>query len=288
MKLALGTVQFGLSYGIANQKGQVSEKEVRKILKYAKNSNIDTIDTAIGYGDSEQCLGHVGVSNWKIITKLPEIPQDCKDIKSWINSQFTRSLNRLKMTHVKGILLHRPMQLLEPFGQEIWSAMQKIKKVGLVDKIGFSIYKPEELDQLWTDFQPDIIQSPFNILDQRLEVSGWLDKLHDNGIEVHVRSVFLQGLLLMNMRDRPVKFKSWDNLWKTLDEWLTEQKLTPLEACIGFVNSDRRINSIVVGVNSQYQLKQILGALTKEVGQIPKDLIITDQNLINPSNWVNL
>ncbi len=288
MKLALGTVQFGLSYGIANQKGQVSEKEVRKILKYAKNSNIDTIDTAIGYGDSEKCLGHVGVSTWKIITKLPEIPQDCKDIKSWINSQFTRSLNRLKMTHVKGILLHRPMQLLEPFGQEIWSAMQKIKKVGLVDKIGFSIYKPEELDQLWTDFQPDIIQSPFNILDQRLEVSGWLDKLHDNGIEVHVRSVFLQGLLLMNMRDRPVKFKSWDNLWKTLDEWLTEQKLTPLEACIGFVNSDRRINSIVVGVNSQYQLKQILGALTKEVGQIPKDLIITDQNLINPSNWVNL
>ena len=288
MKIALGTVQFGLEYGVANQKGQVFEYEAKKIIEYAKEHNIDTIDTAIGYGDSEQCLGSIGVKNWEIITKIPEIPQNCKDINSWIDDQFMESLNRLKVNNVKGLMLHRPMQLVDSIGQEIWLKMKDLKKNNLVDKIGFSIYDPEELDKLYDDFHPDIIQAPFNIFDQRLETSGWLEKLHNSGVEVHIRSVFLQGLLLISAKDRPIEFKRWAYLWKILDKWLAEEGLTPLEACIGFANANEYISHIVVGVDSKSQLKQILEASDKVLDFFPSSIITTDQSLINPSNWTDL
>jgi aryl-alcohol dehydrogenase-like predicted oxidoreductase len=288
MKIALGTVQFGLEYGIANQKGQVFEYEAKKIIEYAKEHNIDTIDTAIGYGDSEQCLGGIGVKNWDIITKIPEIPQNCKDINSWIDDQFMESLNRLKVNNVKGLMLHQPMQLVDSIGQEIWLKMKDLKKNNLVDKIGFSIYDPEELDKLYDDFHPDIIQAPFNIFDQRLETSGWLEKLHNSGVEVHIRSVFLQGLLLISAKDRPIEFKRWAYLWKILDKWLAEEGLTPLEACIGFANANEYISHIVVGVDSKSQLKQILEASDKVLDFFPSSIITTDQSLINPSNWTDL
>ena len=288
MKIALGTVQFGLEYGVANQKGQVFEYEAKKIIEYAKEHNIDTIDTAIGYGDSEQCLGSIGVKNWEIITKIPEIPQNCKDINSWIDDQFMESLNRLKVNNVKGLMLHQPMQLVDSIGQEIWLKMKDLKKNNLVDKIGFSIYDPEELDKLYDDFHPDIIQAPFNIFDQRLETSGWLEKLHNSGVEVHIRSVFLQGLLLISAKDRPIEFKRWAYLWKILDKWLAEEGLTPLEACIGFANANEYISHIVVGVDSKSQLKQILEASDKVLDFFPSSIITTDQSLINPSNWTDL
>jgi aryl-alcohol dehydrogenase-like predicted oxidoreductase len=288
MKIVLGTVQFGLEYGIANQKGQVFEYEAKKIIEYAKEHNIDTIDTAIGYGDSEQCLGGIGVKNWDIITKIPEIPQNCKDINSWIDDQFMESLNRLKVNNVKGLMLHQPMQLVDSIGQEIWLKMKDLKKNNLVDKIGFSIYDPEELDKLYDDFHPDIIQAPFNIFDQRLETSGWLEKLHNSGVEVHIRSVFLQGLLLISAKDRPIEFKRWAYLWKILDKWLAEEGLTPLEACIGFANANEYISHIVVGVDSKSQLKQILEASDKVLDFFPSSIITTDQSLINPSNWTDL
>jgi len=288
MKIALGTVQFGLPYGVANQKGQVAESEVNKILEYAKECNIDLLDTAIGYGDSEQCLGNVGVNNWKIITKLPGIPQECININAWINDEFIESLKRLNVNRIKGLMLHRPMQLLDPIGKEIWSILQELKKCKLVEQVGFSIYEPKELEQLYTLFKPDIIQAPFNILDQRLKTSGWLEKLHNEGVEVHIRSIFLQGLLLIKKEDLPEKFNRWSSLWEAWDNWLTKEKLSPLEASISFVNLEPLIDYAVVGVDSLQQLEQIINISTKASCCPPKELIVTDQNLINPSNWKKL
>jgi aryl-alcohol dehydrogenase-like predicted oxidoreductase len=288
MKLALGTVQFGLPYGVANQQGQVTEDEATKILKYAKESNIDTLDTAIGYGDSEQCLGDVGVENWEIITKLPVIPKDCEDVDEWIKNEFSESLKRLKIKRIKGLMLHQPIQLLESIGDRIWSTLQTLKQSGLVEKVGFSIYEPQELKQLWTDFQPDIVQAPFNVLDQRLKISGWLEKLHNNNVEVHVRSIFLQGLLLMKKDSRPEKFIQWNTIWKVWDSWLEEVKMSPLEASLGFVNSESMIDRNVVGVDSLKQLKEIIACSDLQIKDIPIEITTTDQNLINPSNWRKL
>ena len=111
--LALGTVQFGLPYGVANISGQVSPKEIQLILATAKESGIDTIDTAIAYGDSEKSLGEVGVDGWNIVTKIPEIPllDSNLDIRKWLRHNIKESLGRLNVTSIYGVLLHRPDQL---------------------------------------------------------------------------------------------------------------------------------------------------------------------------------
>jgi aryl-alcohol dehydrogenase-like predicted oxidoreductase len=285
VKFALGTAQFGQPYGIANKDGQVNEESIKKILSRAKEVGIDTLDTAISYGVSEYFLGKVGVEGWKVITKLPKTPVDCSDIEEWVNNQMNGSLQRIGVKCVKAIMLHRPSQLLESKGQELWTAIQKLKYTGKIEKCGFSIYEPNELERLWKDFQPDIIQVPFNILDQRLKISGWLEKLNKSGVETHVRSLFLQGLLLINKDDRPEKFNRWNTVWDVWDEWLDKEKLTPLEACIGFINSEPFIDLTVVGVDNLQQLEQIITVSKKVINQPPKELMVTDENLINPSNW---
>ena len=118
-RLALGTVQFGRSYGIANQAGQVSPDQVAKILGRASTAGIDTLDTAIGYGDSEAVLGQIGVGRWQVISKLPEIPAECQDVTSWVQTAVMSSLERLGISRLRGLLLHRPEQLLGSQGDEL-------------------------------------------------------------------------------------------------------------------------------------------------------------------------
>jgi len=284
-KIALGTAQFGLSYGIANKHGQVSEISAIKILNKAFEEGVRTLDTAILYGNSEQCLGNIGVRGWDVITKLPEYPYENLDIIDWVNSQMKGSLKRLNVDKLKAVMLHNPKQLLEDNGIELWNALQKLKNSGVVNKIGYSIYDPEQLNQLWMMFKPDIIQVPFNIVDQRIKRSGWLEKMHDSGVEVHVRSVFLQGLLLMGKNERPKKFDRWRSLWDEWEVWLSEKRITPLEACINFVNSEPCVDAIVVGVDSLQQLEQILSVSLKDLEKPEKEFIVSDEKLINPYNW---
>ncbi|MBT4288059.1 MAG: aldo/keto reductase, partial [Deltaproteobacteria bacterium] len=155
-RLALGTAQFGLNYGIANQTGQISIKKGQEIINAAKKSGIDTLDTAILYGKSEDVLGNIGITNLKVITKLPEISQT-KHIKSHIKQLLKASFKRLKVDKVAGLLLHRPLQLLEPGYDKIYQVLKELRQEGLVEKIGYSIYSPTDLDVLWDSFHPDIV-----------------------------------------------------------------------------------------------------------------------------------
>jgi aryl-alcohol dehydrogenase-like predicted oxidoreductase len=285
MKLALGTVQFGMPYGVANTGGQVESNQVIKILKLASKCGVTTLDTAIGYGESESCLGTAGIEGWRIITKLPEIPSDSGNVPDWIENQFRMSLNRLKVDRIAGLMLHRPQQLLEPKGGQVWAKLKALKSSGQVERIGYSIYDPKELDRLWERYKPDIIQAPYSIFDQRLKTCGWLQKLRDNEVEVHVRSVFLQGLLLMEREQRPEKFKRWDETWDLWESWLKENNLTALQACISWVKFEENIDCFVAGVDSEEQLKQIL-AVTKDVKKaISPSNFSFDDELINPSKW---
>ena len=206
MKLALGTVQFGLPYGIANQAGQASRSEAKLMLQLASASGIDTLDTAIAYGSSETCLGEAGVQGFKVVTKLPVVPDDCGDVSAWIQQQVNLSLLRLGVTAVYGLLLHRPDQLLGANGAKIYQALQALKDKGQVQKVGISIYAPSELEALIPRFPFDLVQAPFNLVDRRFYSTGWMQRLKDNDVEVHTRSAFLQGLLLMNQSDIPSKF----------------------------------------------------------------------------------
>ena len=285
MKLALGTAQFGFAYGVANKNGQVSNREVKAIIESARNANVDTIDTAIAYGESEEQLGNAGVTGFNIITKLPPVPDGQPDVAQWMNQQVGSSHSRLKIQQLDGLLLHEPSQLLEKSGKELWRAAQSLKTNKIVSKIGYSIYDPSELDVLFEEFRPDIVQAPYNIIDRRLDSSGWLQKLFDNGVEVHARSVFLQGVLLMTHRDRLELFNNWSDLWLVLDKWQSKNSATTLETCLQFVLNETRINRAVVGVDSERQLHEVLLACNATVPTPPDTLATTDSLLLNPSCW---
>lgn len=284
-RLALGTVQFGLPYGVANQSGQVNLEETRTILKHAETAGLDTLDTAIGYGESEQRLGEIGVHNWKIISKLPSVPDNCSDIKKWIKDSVKSSMARLQVKQLQGMLLHRPQDLLGEHGDKLYRELEMLKDVGLVEKTGVSIYNPEELDEISSNFKFNIVQFPFNIFDQRMKDSGWLDRLKNMNIEVHVRSVFLQGLLLMPPEKRPHKFNQWESLWTKWDKWLDENQITSLEACLRYVFSLPGIDKIIIGVDSLEQLKEIITASNGELPDIPASVQCSDADLVNPSRW---
>jgi len=287
-RLALGTVQFGLLYGIANQFGQVSRDEVAKILGHAWTAGMDTLDTAIGYGDSEAILGGIGVDQWQVITKLPEFPVTCADVASWVQDLVADSIDRLGVPRLRGLMLHRSQQLLGPHGDKLYQALVVVRDLGKVEKIGVSVYGPDELDAIWPSYQFDLVQAPFNILDRRLVSSGWLNRLRQAGTEVHVRSVFLQGLLLMDAANRPGKFDRWQSLWDDWHRWLTDHALTPLQACLSFATSQPEINRVVLGVDSLEQLWEIF-ACAENPGKIPPESLMSDDlDLINPSHWSSL
>ena len=207
MKLALGTVQFGLPYGISNQSGKVMREDVKRILALSRASGINTIDTAIAYGDSEACLGAAGIEGFNIITKLPTIPERVADVGYWVRDQVHASLHRLGLQTAYGLLMHQPKQLLGLKGKAVVQALERLKVEGVMQKIGVSIYSPTELDPVFEACQIDLVQAPFNLIDQRLNTTGWLQKLHNAGVEVHTRSTFLQGLLLMPSTMIPEKFQ---------------------------------------------------------------------------------
>jgi aryl-alcohol dehydrogenase-like predicted oxidoreductase len=283
--LALGTVQFGMSYGVANQQGQVGIEMAEKILNYAWTKGIDTLDTAIAYGNSEQTLGEIGVEAWRIVTKLPSLPTDITNISEWLETSLQASLERLKVKTVYGLLLHKPQDLLGNQGQELYKAVCHVKARGWVEKIGISIYHPQELERLVNSFHIDIVQTPFSVLDQRLITSGWLDTLDQRGIEIHIRSIFLQGLLLMEPSQRPQYFSRWNKLWQKWQKWLLENDLTSLQACLRFALQQPKFDRVIVGVESLTQLQEILAATSGSIPKLPDEFQCDDLDLICPTHW---
>lgn len=285
MKLALGTVQFGLAYGIANKSGQVGLREARNIMAAAARNGFDTLDTAIAYGESERRLGELGIQGWNVISKLPAVPDGCGDVGEWVRESVERSLDALKTDRLYGLLLHRPLQLFEGYGQHLYDALTQLRVDGKVAKIGLSIYAPSELDALCPHYSVDLVQGPFNLLDRRILNTGWLAKLADLGIEFHARSLFLQGLLLMAAADRPAAFHRWDGLWRVWHDWLEASKMTPLQACLRYVLAFPEIARVVVGVDSSLQLEEIVAATDGTCPPLPEGLATDDLDLINPCRW---
>ncbi len=284
-KLAIGTAQFGTNYGIANTTGKVSSVEAASILDFAWRNGVDTIDTAIVYGESEAILGSIGITNWKVVSKIPAVPMDCSNIAEWVKKSVYSSLIRLKVDKLYAVLLHSSGELLKNHGTKLYGTLLKLKQEGVINKIGVSIYDPSELDFLVDAFDLDIVQAPFNILDRRLINSGWLDKLEKMNIEVHIRSVFLQGLLLMKPQDMPDYFNQWEPVWKKLDKWMADHPVSRLQACIGAALSIPQISRIVVGVDNLLHMKEICRTFSLPLINPPAYLACNDINLINPSLW---
>ena len=256
-QLCLGTVQFGLPYGITNQVGQVHEQEVRRILDLAVVSGINLLDTAQAYGTAETVLGQCWPTHAprRLISKLPAgAPR-----QSWEDSLIS-SLQRLRSPKLNGFLLHRASDLHAPDGGQLLHWLESLRDRGLVERIGVSIYEASELEALPLD-RLQLVQLPLSVYDQRLIRDGTVAKLQDQGIAVHVRSVLLQGLILQSSQYWPdhlsAAFRVHHDLWR---EHLRRSGLSPLAAALGFVHACEGVEAVLVGVLSVKELAQLVQA----------------------------
>lgn len=285
-KISIGTANFAQDYGVSNTKGQIDSKELNKIFKLMNTIGVNKIDTAPSYGTAEKILGNIGVDNYEIMSKLPSIPNDLGDVNSWVEEQVDAILQDLSVEKIYGISFHDPFQLLDSnLGQKAHRALKSLQKKGMIEKIGVSIYDPSILNNLTKNIDIDIVQAPLNIFDRRIVESGWLQKLKSQDIEVVVRSIFLQGLLLMESEDKPSFFKKWEKNFDLYDEWLSKHSISRVEACLHFVFSFSEIDRIIIGIDSASQLLEISNFFKPIYLDCPTDLSSNDQQLIDPNNW---
>lgn len=281
MKLALGTVQFGLDYGVTNTSGQVNQTEVERILDYCRKVGINTLDTAIAYGSSEQVLGQHDLSNFRIISKPPSLLTGL-----CLQDEVKRSLERLRISKLYGLLLHCEDDLLSASSAAFFAQLDALKEQGLVENIGVSFYSSKAARQVITEHPFDIIQIPANHLDSRFAKEGILDLANSKQIEVHARSLFLQGLLIT--KRRPAPFSSHPDLTR-FDDQAMQLKLSNLELAISYLEQHKHIQKGVVGCLNVEQLREIVQAYQKVQKKSENsalvDLSSNDERLINPSLW---
>lgn len=260
MKLSIGTAQFGFNYGICNKTGVVKKKEVLKILKFSRNNKIKNLDTAQGYGISQKILGLCGVKDFDITTKLSSINNLSKNklnnnLKFSINSIF----KDLKIKKLHSLLIHNSSILNGKLGKILYEELKSFKKNQKISKIGVSVYTVKELEKLINKYELDIINIPFSVANNSFADKKILKKLKSKKIEVHVRSVFLQGLLLNDIQDLPKKLSKL-TFFSQWHKWLENNKYNALEASLAFVKNVKEIDKIIVGVDNLDQLKGIVKA----------------------------
>lgn len=283
-KIIIGTAQFGNSYGISNSKGQVKIKEVKNILKFAKQNKIKSFDTAISYGDSEKILGNYKLENYKVISKINKTSLTNIN-KDYIFHQISQILERLKINKLYGILIHDPNILYSKQGKQLVNYLNECKEYGLVEKVGVSVTNVIDIKTFLNQFTFDIVQAPFNIFDRRLVQLNLIEYMKKKNIELHVRSIFLQGLLLMSYDKIPKKFQKWNKLFKKWEDWVIYNNISKIEACVSFAYLTKDISNILIGCQSVKELKEILNINPSNNLKIPEDLICDDLDLINPTEW---
>jgi aryl-alcohol dehydrogenase-like predicted oxidoreductase len=282
-RLALGTAQFGLDYGIKNDTGKVPEIAVAKILQRARARDIDTLDTASAYGDSEAVLGRTmgSPSPFHVVSKLPSHPTGHP------REELRASLDRLGLQSLYGYLLHS-FQTWEQ-GPASLSELAACRGEGLVGKVGVSLYRPEEAERLMDAGAPlDLVQVPYSLLDRRFE--RIFERLHGYGAEIHVRSVFLQGVLFLDGERLHPRFARVRQGIEMLHAFARELDVDVAALCLGFVAANRLVTRIVVGVDSLRDLEVNLDSfeqgqrVSAALAALP-DISTTDEGVILPFNW---
>ena len=289
-KIGLGTAQWGLTYGISNHSGQTKPEEVSRILSYARAMGIKVIDTARVYGEAEQVLGLNDLSHFNIITKIPALEIWNRDhcfLSASVKDSLSRSLHALHVESLQGLLLHNCDDLFSEFGSKIVASLQELKASGKVIQIGVSVYSSLQIKRVLDIFKPDIIQLPYNVFDQRLLEDGTLSALKSDGIEIHARSIFLQGLLLMKHDSIPKYFTPWKDKFVAWNRLCADLGSHPMHAALSFAASNNLIDKLIIGVESLSQLEQ-LTALKPHINNsfLFNKLSSSDEKLLNPSLWL--
>lgn len=290
MKVGLGAVQFGMDYGVSNRTGKTPAAEVAAILDTARKLGVNVIDTASLYGDSEAILGQAmpEASQFDIVTKTPQFakPSLTESEAQVLEDAFHTSLLKLRRHSVYGLLIHRADDLLVPGGDLLMKRMLALKQKGLVRKVGVSVYSGRQIDELLERYSIDLIQLPISVFDQRLLQSGHLGKLKQAGVEIHARSVFLQGLLLMEPDEIPDYFSAVRGKIENYRQFNLARGLLPLQVALGFVSGLPEIDRLICGVNNHQQLEEICAAAQTRIRREDyAEFAIADEAVVNPALW---
>lgn len=286
MKLALGTVQFGADYGVANKLGAPKIAEIKEILGLAKENHIDTLDTAIAYGASEEILGECGVEGFNIVTKIPPLSVYKEYSITKLEDEILRSIERLRVPKLHGVMFHRADDVARFSATELRDFFDRFRNNNLINKFGVSFSRPEQIQKVEDIVDIDIVQVPVNVIDRRFIDSGELSRLKMKGIEIHTRSVFLQGLLLMDQEEIPSYFCRWLNKlrrWNMEKDYSVRRKLA---TSLHWVTQNTDISKVLVGVDSLQHLKEII-EVSSETQNIEKleYMKSIEEDLVDPSRW---
>ena len=275
-KLALGSVQFGLDYGINNADGVVQIEEVKRILDVAFSNNIRTIDTARLYGNSEAVLGQFNLNNWQIVSKFASSINE-----NTIEDEFLASSKNLQLKKLYGYIAHSAEILID--NPNYWTQLKSLKDQGLISRIGFSIYKTEHLDKLLDlGYIPDLVQVQYNFLDRRFE--PYFGTLKTLNCEIHTRSAFLQGLFFKEeIPDYFLPIKSILEEIKFLYPNNSDRAAFLLAFCI----RNPLIDKVVIGVQTAKELQDNINALQTFNPQVNSQLALPnfDSEIVLPYNW---
>lgn len=282
MKLALGTVQFGLPYGINNCNGIPDDKELKLIFETAYDSGIRIIDTASAYGNAEQRIAELSNNDYNIVTKFSEVYN-----QTTFKEKLTTSLNSLNAITLYGYIAHNANDLIQ--FPEIWSYLLWAKNdARIVKKIGYSLYNTEQLDKLLEmKFIPDLVQLPYSILDRKFE--GYFSELKKMNVEIHIRSVFLQGLYFMSPNDLPVKLMPLQADLRNIHQICEKYEIPVASLALNYVCKNNDIDTVVMGVETCKQLQFNLDLMNFNLDPLIIDYIneikIAKTELLHPGNW---
>jgi len=288
MKFCIGSAQIGSNYGLLNNK--VDKKNLSKILKFSKKNKINYIDTAISYRNSHKILSSYNIKNFKLITKF-KLPKTIKkhEVRNYVYNEAIKSKKYLKINQIYGFLIHNILDLIN-FPNEINLAFQDLKNDKIIIKNGISIYSESEIDKIIEYFSPDIIQVPVNILNQQFLKSKKLKNLKKkNKILIFVRSIFLQGVLLMEKNYILANKNISLRLKRKLIEWnfwCDKKKITKLEACLNLIKNQNILDVLIVGFDSLIQFKETIRHFNKK--KYPLNLNkfdLKNKKLADPRLW---
>lgn len=282
LKICLGTVQFGIQYGISNKNGVPTDEELNKIFSVANQDGIQFLDTARAYGNAEERIGALSQNRFKLVSKFPSVTT-----QEALKEALAQSLEKLNCTAIYGYLAHNATNIIEQ--PSLWQTLLQLKNEQKVERIGYSLYQPEQLDQLLDlNCVPDLVQLPYSILDRKFEKH--LTILKELGTEIHVRSVFLQGLYFMNPKALPEKLQPLSPALTSLHDLCKEYELSVGEVALRYAYDNPNIDQVVMGIETATQLQENIQLVSTKnhfetLFSKINDIKISDKNLLNPANW---
>ena len=282
--LGLGSAQFGGDYGISNTRGRVGEDEVRQILDYAAACKVLHIDAAHYDGDVERILGRC----WPFPSPFKPQIRTLRIDKGldWLESRLRRSVEHMGLVRAHSALVDCAEDLMGPDGDALWARMEKLRADGLFSKIGISARYDDQPLLLAKRFKPDIMQVSASILDQRLVKNGTIGSLAEMGVEVQVRSVFLQGLLFLPRESLPANLIPIGPHLSRVRRLMAESGADPLHAALSYALNLEGVSTVMVGVTSAAELRAIVAASERKAPRLNYDaMALNDDVALDPRQW---